>query len=261
MKRAIQLTIRGAHKVLSSRDAPEKVALYFHELEAAQYPAFTECMAYWMDQGYRCVDAAAFLSSENEKVLFVSFDDNFKSWHDALPLLDSLDVRATFFVNTLPIRGEADPEQIEQFFDRIHHTGERVPLSRDEIRELATSGHTIGCHSHSHFDLGSIDRSSAESEILTAKQILEEILQEPVPDFSYPFGMRRNFTDELRDFCMANGFRTVCNAIPGRLHERPQARFLNRSPWDLGQSLDYNLTNIKIDGRLFESVTGRSAAV
>ena len=39
------------------------------------------------------------------------------------------------------------------------------------------------------------------------------------------------------------------------------ARFINRSPWDLGQTLSYNIENIRIDGRMFEQLTGRSAVV
>ncbi|MCG8546157.1 MAG: polysaccharide deacetylase family protein [Alphaproteobacteria bacterium] len=260
-KRALQRLIRGCHKIAACPGVPPKVALYFHELEDAQYPAFAECISYWTDQGYRFVDAWDFIARDDEKLLFVSFDDNFQSWHRALSLFESLGLQATFYMNTLPVRDDASAGDIERYYDRIHHQGERVPLSKGEIRSLAAAGHTIGCHSHSHFDLGSTPQDEAEAEILISKQILEAIVGNDVLDFSYPFGMRRNFTEGLRDFCLQNGFRTVCNAIPGRLHETPTARFLNRTPWDLGQSLDYNITNIMIDGRVFEGLTGRSAVI
>ena len=134
-------------------------------------------------------------------------------------------------------------------------------ISETEIREIAAAGHTIGCHSHSHFDLGSIPEDVAKSEIRMSKEILEDLLQRKVADFSYPFGMRRNFTEPLRDYCFEIGFETICNAIPGRLHEAPKPRFINRTPWDFTQTMPYNIDNMKIDGRLFESFTGRSAVV
>ncbi len=261
LKRSIQMAIRQVHKLTAYREVPKKLGLYFHELEESQYPIFSDCIRHWADLGYEFVNANDFVDREDGKILFISFDDNFKSWHTALPLFESLGATVTFYVNTLPIRGKADPDAINKFFDRIRHTGERVTLSEDEIREISSAGHTIGCHSHSHFDLGAIPEEKAKSEIMISKEILEDIVEHPVTDFSYPFGMRRNFTDDLRDFCLENGFRTVCNAIPGRLHEAPTARFINRSPWDLGQSLSYNIENIRIDGRMFEQMTGRSAVV
>ncbi len=261
LKRSIQMAIRQIHKFAAYREVPEKLGLYFHELEEAQYPIFSDCIRYWTELGYEFVNADEFVDRNDGKILFISFDDNFKSWHTALPLFESLGAKVTFYVNTLPIRGKADADAINGFFDRIRHTGERVTLSEDEIREISSAGHTIGCHSHSHFDLGAVPEEKAKSEIMISKEILEDIVQRPITDFSYPFGMRRNFTDGLRDFCLENGFRTVCNAIPGRLHEAPTARFINRSPWDLSQSLSYNIENIRIDGRMFEQMTGRSAVV
>lgn len=260
-KHAIQMTIRQLHKAAATRPVPDKLGLYFHELEERQYAAFGDCMRCWTEQGYEFVNASDFVNRQDGKLLFVSFDDNYKSWHAALPFLQSLNVTATFYMNTLPIRGKADAETIEDYFDRIQHKGERVTLSESEIKEIADAGHTIGAHSHSHFDLGSIPDDQAKSEIITCRDILQDIVQAPVEDFSYPFGMRRNFTDELRDFCMQNGFRTVCNAIPGRLHEAPTARFINRTPWNFGHTLGYNVENIRIDGRFFENLTGRSAVV
>ena len=261
LKRTIQATIRGFHKLVAMRDVPEKLALYFHELEERQYDGFSRCIEHWQSQGYRCVGSSEFLSGTDGKLLFVSFDDNFNSWHRALPLLDRLGVRATFYVNTLPIRGKAEPGEIEDFFDRIHHKGERATLSEDEIREIAAAGHTIGCHSHAHYDLGSVPEDVAKSEIRVSKEILEDLLQRKVTDFSYPFGMRRNFTEPLRDYCFQIGFETICNAIPGRLHETPKPRYINRTPWDFTRTMPYNIDNMKIDGRLFESFTGRSAVV
>lgn len=261
LKRSIQTTIRQVHKIAAYREVPDKLGLYFHELEESQHSIFSDCIRYWVDLGYEFVDPDEFVDRDDGKILFISFDDNFKSWHTALPLFESLGAKATFYVNTLPIRGKADDADINGFFDRIRHKGERVTLSEDEIREIASAGHTIGCHSHSHFDLGAIPEETAKSEIMVSKEILEDIVQRPITDFSYPFGMRRNFTDDLRDFCLENGFRTVCNAIPGRLHEAPTARSINRSPWDLGRSLSYNIENIRIDGRMFEQMTGRSAVV
>ena len=43
------------------------------------------------------------------------------------------------------------------------------------------------------------------------------------------------------------------------LGQHPRATAIHRSLWLPHQSLPYNLTNIRIDGRRFEALTGRSA--
>jgi peptidoglycan/xylan/chitin deacetylase (PgdA/CDA1 family) len=258
-KRSIQMAVRQLHKIVALRPIPNRIGLYFHSLEKSQYAAFSDCIRFWTERNYRFVNAEDFVRQEGERLLFVSFDDNYRSWYAALPLLDSLNAKVMFYINTLPIRGKAEQCEIDNYFSRIEHKGEQITLSEKEISEISAAGHTIGCHSHSHFDLGAVPEEVAKAEILTSKKILEEIIQSPVTDFSYPFGMRRNFTKKLRDFCLQSGFRTVCNATPGRLHGIQTSHSINRSSWNLEQSLEYNIENIQIDGRFFEWLTGRSA--
>lgn len=45
-----------------------------------------------------------FLTAEG-KVCYVSFDDNFRAWHEALPLPERLGVKAAFFTITTVLRG------------------------------------------------------------------------------------------------------------------------------------------------------------
>ncbi len=260
-KRFAQSLIRGAHRRLAHRAAPDRVAIYFHALEGSLHDGFRACVEFWHSRGYRSVDAGEFVEPAEDKRLFLSFDDNFRSWHAALPLLEELSLKATFFVNTLPIRGACSTDQIEAYYTRIGHAGERVPLSAEEIRELAMAGHQIGCHSHSHFVLSRLPVTRAEDEILRCRGILEDIVERPVEDFSFPFGMRRHFSEELRRICLDRGFRTVCNAIPGLQHARPRREAINRSVWHLDRPVAYNVDNVRIDGRLFERLTGRSAVI
>ena len=80
LKRSIQMAIRQVHKLAAYREVPEKLGLYFHELEESQYSIFSDCIRYWSDLGYEFVNADEFVSRKDGKILFISFDDNFKSW-------------------------------------------------------------------------------------------------------------------------------------------------------------------------------------
>jgi peptidoglycan/xylan/chitin deacetylase (PgdA/CDA1 family) len=216
-------------------------------------------VAFFTQQGYVFTDPEGLQSRHRSKRILVSFDDCFRDWFESLDLFDDLSVKVTFYVNTLPLRGIADEETVSQFRERIGFTTQRFePLSSDELVAIRARGHTLGSHSHSHFDLASLPRSKAHDEIRMGKAALEQIIGERVDHFSYPDGMRRHFTPALRATCLEYGFKTVASSIPCQLHGESSG-LLHRTRWDFRQSLEHNLQTLRIDGRLFERVTGRSA--
>ena len=225
---------------------------WFHE-------AFAEVVAYFRNLNYRFTNAHAFLTIPDERCVFVSFDDNYQSWYESLPLFDRLDVRGTFYVNTLPLRNIASKEMIDAYYDRIAYPGPRIPLSGSELIALSNAGHTIGAHGHSHFSLTSLSVQTAQKDILRNKEELERILGKRVQHFAYPYGLRRYFSDELRAYCKNIGFETIANAIPGLQHNQQPPLNIQRTGWHFEKPLSYNVTNISIDGSLLEHLSGRSA--
>jgi len=261
VKRALFSIVKSVHQHLRSKPLPDRLAIYFHELEPHQWDSFRVSISHLIEQGYSTVPASNFVQQNSyDRRLFISFDDNYRSWFTSLKLLDELGLKATFYVNTLPFRDTCDQDTISDYFDRIAHTGERTTLTRPELLEIAAAGHEIGCHTHSHPILSQLPRALWDAEIRDSKSLLEDMLQRDVAHFSYPYGMRRYFSDALRRYCVEIGFRTVASAIPGLQHQ-PTIDVLNiqRSGWRLNQSLAANLADLRVDGRWFESVTGRSA--
>lgn len=253
-----QSMIRRAHVELLARPLPVQVAIYLHEIEREMWPAFRAMIEHFQDAGYRFVSPDAFVEAE-DRVAFLSFDDNYRSFWTALPLLEELGIVATFYVNTCALRDRASPAEIDAYFDRIHFLGERVPLSVGELREIAAAGHVVGAHGHSHRMLASLPAAEARADIEISKRLLEDLLVEEVAHFSYPYGMRRHFNEDLRAFCRSIGFRTIANAIPGMQFARQTAGQIQRSIWRLNAPMDANLDNLRVDGRLFQRLTGRSA--
>lgn len=252
--------VRGMHVRLLSKPLPRKLAIYFHELERPQWPAFEECASYFQALGYVSAAPSEFAADASERrLLFVSFDDCFSNWHAALRMLAKLDISATFYANSLPFRDAASTTEIAAYLSRINYKGHDKTLSRSELREISQAGHTIGCHSHSHLPLTQVARVSWPAEIDTSKHIIEDIIGAPVTDFSYPYGMRRFFSRDLRDYCVQTGFRTIATAIPG-LQTADHVDPLNiyRTRWRLDSPLQENLADLKVDGRVFERLTGRS---
>jgi peptidoglycan/xylan/chitin deacetylase (PgdA/CDA1 family) len=241
---------------------PEQIAVYFHSLETSNWEAFSLLVQLLcQDQGYQVADPLGFIAPSQQRRLFISFDDNYRSWYDARRLFDRLNIRVTFYVNTLPFGLVKGSWEMEDYYRRLRHAGSRLPLTREQVRELHAEGHTIGAHTHSHPVLTALPEAQALQDVARGKEILEETLGTPIRHFSYPYGMRRHFNESLRRKCLAGGFSTIANAIPAMLHATQRREGIQRSFWRLERPMEYNLTNLRIDGRYWERVTGRSAVV
>src|SRR5262245_59339753 len=94
-RRAIQSGIRTAHAAFLRKPLPDDLAIYFHELEPVHWSEFRGGIGTLLEMGYRPVTPDEFVApSRGGKRLFVSFDDNFRNWHRALPLLADVGLTA-----------------------------------------------------------------------------------------------------------------------------------------------------------------------
>jgi peptidoglycan/xylan/chitin deacetylase (PgdA/CDA1 family) len=95
-------------------------------------------------------------------------------------------------------------------------------LSCHEIRELAQGGLVeIGAHTVTHPVLSSLSGEEQRAEIKDSKSRLEEILGHAVTSFSYPFGLRHDYTAITVSIVKESGFDCGCANVPGIL--RPKA--------------------------------------
>jgi peptidoglycan/xylan/chitin deacetylase (PgdA/CDA1 family) len=258
LQHRVQGLVRGFHHRFFSRPLPRKLALYLHAT-AGHRDGLEELLCFLREQNYFFVGPDEFMTTA-ERAVFLSFDDNFRSWLDALEILQKFGVPATFYVNSWPFRDRVGAAEVSAYLEKLDVASDReTTLSTDELRDIASCGHIIGAHTHTHPVLTSLPQHLAREEIRTCKEELEQILHHSVVHFSYPFGMRRHFNDVLRAYCRSIGFRTIANAIPGMQFAPSRAEALHRSVWFLEQPLEFNLANVCVDGRLFEMLTGRSA--
>ena len=171
---------------------------------------FREQMEFLSAEGWRVVDvveAAELIARGNGggRVLGLSFDDGYRDVADnAVPVLEEHGFRATVFVATGVIDGEAsldwyeDPppvlawEQVERL--------DRGPVLRFEA------------HSITHPNLLDLDVERACVEIAGSKQALETRLARPVAAFCYPAGL---YGGRERALVAASGFRLGVSCEPG----------------------------------------------
>lgn len=252
--------ISDVHLAFFQKDLPDTVAIYFHEIETWQVPRLDEALAFFAREGFRTVSPGdlATPAKPGEKRLFVSFDDNFRGWHAILPLLERHRVRCTFYVNTGLMRDVADASSIADYFARIRYGGADTTLSRAEIREMHAAGHNIGCHTHTHPVLSRLPRDRWDAEIVRCKGEVEDLTGAAATDFSFPFGMRRHFSSELRDYCAEVGFRTVATGLSGLQHvSRVDPLSTHRTKWCLDSSLEDNLARLRVHSPFYAGLMGR----
>jgi peptidoglycan/xylan/chitin deacetylase (PgdA/CDA1 family) len=255
----VQRVVRRAHLAVAPKALPPRLGIYFHDLPAERADDLRRLAELLAARGYRiATDPDDYLASATP-VAWISFDDNYRTWYEGLPLLAELGWTATFYTNTEPLRDDATPEAIAAYFGRIEHHGAHEPLSRAELTAIAEAGHCIGAHTHTHVNLAAVSRAEALADIARNKAELEALLERPVRHLSYPFGLRRYCPDWLPGELGALGFATLAAAAPGLLHEPPVPSWINRTPWRFERGFAANVDDLRVDGRRFERLTGRSA--
>jgi peptidoglycan/xylan/chitin deacetylase (PgdA/CDA1 family) len=238
---------------------PSRLGLYFHSLEPVDREPFAAVIEFARSEGYTFFGSPGDYLAADGPAAFISFDDNYRSWYESLGFLRELRLPVTFYVNTAPLRSIATAAVTDAYFDRIGYRGHRQALSPSELVALVDAGHTIGAHTHTHRDLAKLTRQEAMREVTTNRDSLEDLVGFRVRHFAFPYGLRRHFPRWALTWLHDEGFETVAAAIPAMLHSPVETGWIHRHPWRFERSFSENLDDIKVDGRVFEMVTGRSA--
>jgi len=141
----------------------------------------------------------------NAGVIF-SFDDYSETWIEHLSLLESLGIRATFFI-----------------------TGEFVrdrDKAKRRLRPLVEAGHSLGVHTFSHRRATEMWQTAGiawlNSDVLQEARILADLSGQPTLCFAYPYGDHDDATDGVltEHFRFVRTFgKTPRFATPSRLRE------------------------------------------
>lgn len=259
VKHLLQSGIRRAHIEAARRPLPDSLAIYFHSLIPGRHDAFRQAITSMRERGYEIVGSPERLVEGSGRTVWISFDDNYRSWYNSLELLEELDVQATFFLNTEPLRDRADDDVIRRFYERIDDETDPTPLSSSEVREMSEAGHKIAAHTHVHHNVAAVPAQHAIDDLGLNIEIIASITDTDVVDFAIPFGMRRFYDRALEQPIIGLGISTISYAIPAMQHATRERPYLHRSQWHLDRSVKENWNNIEVDGRIFERLTGRSA--
>lgn len=163
--------------------------------------------------------------------LVLTFDDGTLDFaQNALPVLEETGHCATLFIVTGQIGGTRDWKAW-----KAASSGELldpVPLmDGDQLRELHRQGFVLGSHTVTHAPLPALSKEDARRELAESKVALEELTDEPVEWFAYPYVAQSSKT---RLLVKEAGYRGACGGYNGA-HSRYYMNRIEASAFTLPQ--------------------------
>jgi peptidoglycan/xylan/chitin deacetylase (PgdA/CDA1 family) len=141
----------------------------------------------------------------------ITFDDGYAdNMRFAIPLLLHHEIPFAYFVSTNHVlRGEAFPHDVA--------TGcPLAPNSPADLKQLAEAGVDIGGHTCGHVDLGAVlNPQQLVDEIAGCKRELEELVEQRVRYFAFPYGQHANMSSAAFGAAYEAGYDGVCSAYGG----------------------------------------------
>jgi peptidoglycan/xylan/chitin deacetylase (PgdA/CDA1 family) len=120
-------------------------------------------------------------STLKKKSFLITFDDGYKDVTTTREFLGQHNIKPIVFVLSDPKR--ADSTQLNSSIGF---------LKKAEILHLSKQGWTIGCHSATHQNFGSLNQKEIVNEIVNSKKVLERNLSIKINYFAYPKGIYNN---------------------------------------------------------------------
>ena len=217
----------GLYRVLSltggKRQGVRAILLY-HSVgntttQSVPLPKFEQQME-WLQEHFQVVrlcDLPKTVATEAPgiNIACLTFDDGYQdNFEMALPILESLGLKATFFIATGFLGGEFPS-----------FAGKVAMMLPEQIYRLAQLGHEVGAHTVNHSRLTKVPFNEARTEIEDSKHLLEKLLGHEIVSFAYPKG---DCDEATRSLVAANGFQLAVTTREGLTGDDPDWLMLPR---------------------------------
>ena len=170
--------VQALRDLTASFDSADMLALCYHRIRSRA--RFAAQMSFLAERGYTVLSMEQFIERfahrqpTNQPAVLLTFDTcHSEQLESVARVLESFKFPATFF----PLSRTLDPRP-------------KWSPGQDTTRllDLVQSGHTIGCHTHSHRYLTVLGEAELYDEVVGSKHRLEDALGHRITAFCYPYG-------------------------------------------------------------------------
>jgi len=152
-------------------------------------------------------DMYSFLKGElklRDNAVAVTFDDGLRSIYlNAYPILKKYEIPAMIFLIADYFKSGKDGRSGREF------------LKPEDVSEMKGSRISFGSHSKNHVVLSKHPKSEVRENIFGSKKDLEEMIEDKIDYFSYPFGLKRHFSKEIENIVREADYKCAFSAING----------------------------------------------
>lgn len=150
----------------------------------------------FLDNGYQLVTFKDLKGKDIKKPMVLTFDDGYlDNYQNLFPLLKKYNVKAVIFVLADSQYNHWDVDAGEMRIELMNHK-QMAELSKSGLVEIASHGLT-------HQRLTNLSDDEVKKELVQSKQKLEEIIDDKVISFAYPWGM---YTEREKQFVKDAGY-------------------------------------------------------
>ncbi len=154
--------------------------------------------------------------------ILITFDDgHITNYTSAAKILDSLEIKASFFIPVNVINRETeknismenqvlsdDHNILSDLKEDIINSYSRLSMAWSDIIDLDKRGHFIGSHGCNHVRLSKeLNNDQLRSEILESKKIIEERLNKKINSFCWIIGDRKSYTKNASDIIFNSDYK------------------------------------------------------
>lgn len=193
---------------------------FYHHVFDDERRGFEEQLRTFKDWG-TCISLAEAIAMLRDgrvegRYFCLTFDDGYANlYHNAAPILERLEVPATFLLTTDAISVGIDrPEhpmfRWQDYFPRLVEF-----LDWEMCRDLAGRGFEFGSHSSSHAHLPRCTPEELHREIVGSRRRVEEEVGRPCRYFSCPWGTASHYNAETVRFVRDAGYECFLTARRG----------------------------------------------
>lgn len=194
----------------------------------------------WLKDNFKVISLSEILSSQkfDEDVAAITFDDGYACWYyNAAPVLDELNLPATFFTCSSLVRSSISWKQ-RLIKDVMHRTRSVTAISEAQLTELSLSSlFEVGGHTRNHKNLGDDAALSVmRREVFSDRLRLEDVIGKRVRFFAYPYGRAPNISALASRVVSESGYEAAFSIIPGNISNSSNRLCVPRDSLPLGGS-------------------------